>query len=71
VSSKESPYKRPYKSRRQRQEAKDGIDKPKEGKFLLRLLAALVVVLIVAIVFIVKDVGKSQTATGSALSQSQ
>jgi hypothetical protein len=61
TTTKESPYRRPYKSRRRRDAAKLEGNK-KDGKMLLRLLGAMVLVLIVALVLIFKDVGKSQMA---------
>jgi hypothetical protein len=61
TTTKESSYRRPYKSRRRRDAAKLNGNK-NEGKMLLRLLAVLVVTLIVALTLIFKDVGKSQLA---------
>lgn len=61
TTTKESPYRRPYKSRRRREAAKLEGDK-KDGKMLLRLLAVMVVALIVALALIFKDIGKSQMA---------
>jgi cytoskeletal protein RodZ len=61
TTTKESPYRRPYKSHRRRASSKLDSTK-KDGKMLLRLLGVLVVVLIMALALIFKDVGKSQVA---------
>ena len=60
-TTKDSPYRRPYKSRRRRDATKLEGNK-KDGKMLLRLLGAMVLALIVALTLIFKDVGKSQMA---------
>lgn len=66
-TSVESPFKRPYASRRHRDAARRNIKSP-ANKLLLRLLAALVVLLVTTLVVIFKDVGKSTMATGAFMS---
>lgn len=62
-----SPYKRPYPSRRKRDAAKRSAKSP-VNKLLLRMLAVLVVLLVATLVVIFKDVGKSQMASGTLVS---
>ena len=67
-SSVNSLFKRPYPSRRKRKAAKSS-PKSSANKFILRVLAVLVVVLVATLVMIFKDVGKSEIATGTMVTQ--
>ena len=66
MSDRESPFRRPYPSTRQRKAGK----RKKTGStasrntVILRLLMFLVVVLVLALAIIFKDTGKSEMATG-------
>ena len=65
--SVDSLFKRPYPSRRKQQAAKRS-PKSSANKMLLRVLAVLVALLVITIVVIVKDIGKSQMASGTLMS---
>ena len=67
MSDRESPYRRPYPSTRQRKSGKrkkTGSTTASRNTNILRLLGFLVVVLVLALAIIFKDTGKSEMATG-------
>lgn len=66
MSNRESPFRRPYPSTRQRKtgKRKKGGTTVSRNTIILRLLGFLVVVLVLALAIIFKDTGKSDMATG-------
>ena len=67
MSDRDSPFRRPYPSTRKRAASKrknKGGGPVSRNAMILRLLAFLVVVLVLALAIIFKDTGKSEMATG-------
>ena len=66
MADKDNPFRRPYASTRKRaaDKRKKSLSSTTKNTLILRLLAFLVVVLVLALAIIFKDTGKSEIANG-------